>query len=224
MPEVTCEGAKPSTPIKPVQLDTFWLRAGSAQEMISGWFRRGLESYPGGSVFESFVYTWIAFNGWAERVTTLEQDRDWIEALGYSQRLREDFAWTLAHVPRVESAVVELTAYAPIFKAVRQRAVPPPPPGSRRAQVNHWLGLKVAHRPICFELDGDRLQPDWPHLLHAIYQIRCNLFHGEKAASLDTDVQLVTWALNILQPFLQTAGYLGLQRRAPLSRVAGDPS
>lgn len=39
-------------------------------------------------------------------------------------------------------------------------------------------------------------------LLNAIYQIRCNLFHGDKTPYNDTDIKLVSWAYKYLSLIL----------------------
>jgi hypothetical protein len=59
---------------------------------------------------------------------------------------------------------------------------------------------------------------DWSHLLQAMYQVRCNLFHGEKSVVSDIDHQVVRWSVGILLPFLEAAGYLGA---APRSQLRG---
>ena len=42
----------------------------------------------------------------------------------------------------------------------------------------------------------------WPHTLQALYQIRCNLFHGEKGAHMECDREIVDFALRAMLPFL----------------------
>ncbi len=57
------------------------------------------------------------------------------------------------------------------------------------------------------EEDGD-VPLDWPHTLLSIYHVRCNLFHGEKAAHSEMDRCLVSSAFRILLHFLVEAGYI----------------
>jgi len=33
---------------------------------------------------------------------------------------------------------------------------------------------------------------DWPHTLSAIYQVRCNLFHGYKGVYSENDISIVS--------------------------------
>jgi hypothetical protein len=75
------------------------------------------------------------------------------------------------------------------------------------------------YRPECWELhtrhiSGDRIGTndsvplDWPHTLHAIYIVRCNLFHGAKSRYSDADSKLVLYAFQVLVHFMHTGGYL----------------
>ncbi len=55
------------------------------------------------------------------------------------------------------------------------------------------------HYPKCWrlhteELEQQRYTYDWYHTLMAIYQIRCNLFHGYKGRSIESDRVLVEYA------------------------------
>jgi len=45
----------------------------------------------------------------------------------------------------------------------------------------------------------------------ALYQVRCNLFHGEKSAHSEMDSQIVYSALQVLVRFLSP--YIGRERR-----------
>lgn len=79
--------------------------------------------------------------------------------------------------------------------------------------MTHWLSEGVAHRPRCSRLHPDGLPCYWPHLLEAIYQACCNLFHGEKSVTSDVDGTLVDWSVDLLLPFLKNAGYLEWQSK-----------
>jgi hypothetical protein len=122
--------------------------------LIDSWRRRARESFGFGSVFEAFIFIWIAFNGWAERVTGLEQDRQWIQAVGASARVRDDFDVFLKSNPDAAQNAANLAAFGPVFRASRQRDVPAPRSLDRRRRVEHWLRLGIPYRPSCYEMHG----------------------------------------------------------------------
>jgi hypothetical protein len=51
--------------------------------------------------------------------------------------------------------------------------------------------------------------PSWEQLLRTIYQVRCNLFHGEKSPQNLRDRQLILKSDGILRMFLAETGCLG---------------
>ncbi|MDO8691418.1 MAG: hypothetical protein Q7R39_15655, partial [Dehalococcoidia bacterium] len=62
--------------------------------------------------------------------------------------------------------------------------------------------------PCCSKrhMDGNEAIPlDWPHTLAALYRVRCNLFHGEKALDSENDGQVVAAALRALLGFMPKA-------------------
>src|SRR6185437_7047565 len=48
--------------------------------------------------------------------------------------------------------------------------------------------------------------PSWEQLLRTIYQVRCNLFHGEKSPQNQRDRQLILKSDRILRTFLAETG------------------
>lgn len=65
--------------------------------------------------------------------------------------------------------------------------------------------------PLCYRrhIDGgDDVPLDWPHIIWAIYQVRCNLFHGDKAPHSEIDRVLVHSGLQVLVRFLADGGYM----------------
>jgi hypothetical protein len=44
---------------------------------------------------------------------------------------------------------------------------------------------------------------DWAHAMKALYRVRCNLFHGEKARTSEDDKRIVTAAYNVLAEVAQ---------------------
>ena len=45
---------------------------------------------------------------------------------------------------------------------------------------------------------SEEVSLNWAHSLKAIYRVRCNLFHGEKAAHSEMDQKIVSSAFRIL--------------------------
>jgi hypothetical protein len=62
---------------------------------------------------------------------------------------------------------------------------------------------------------GERAPLDWPHTLAALYRVRCNLFHGEKARHSEMDQRIVASGFRVLIQFLDNTDYLrpGLRNR-----------
>jgi hypothetical protein len=67
-----------------------------AYGLIQSWRQRAQESLQRGDPFEAFIFDWIAFNGWAERVTQAETDAEWLNALAAEPEIRRCFAEMLA--------------------------------------------------------------------------------------------------------------------------------
>jgi hypothetical protein len=44
---------------------------------------------------------------------------------------------------------------------------------------------------------------DWAHTVKAIYRVRCNLFHGEKARTSEDDERIVLAARDVLAVFIE---------------------
>ncbi len=205
------------TPRKTVLFQNHWNERGSGQQLVHDWFIRGSEAE---NSFESLIYVWFAFNGWGQSVTEEEQDRPWLDIVGVNSRMRTEFQGAVESDESLRQAVNALGDYSPIFRSVQQRQIfDPPVPGTRQDDVKHWLskpinGKPLAYRPQCYEdhiRETGVMDKDWPHILQAIYGVRCNLFHGGKSISDNDDPQLVTWSRDILVRFLTMGGYLSYE-------------
>jgi hypothetical protein len=220
----------------PLEFARHWENGGSGHALATHWLR---QSTDGADTFQSFISLWIAVNGWAQRITREELDSEWVKTVGVDPVLRSGFADSLANNHEVRAAAESLIAFAPIFRATEQMLFPSPPYSPRRERVAYWLGQKISekkghrqivHRPRCYEMhlhrDGS-LPCDWPHVLHAIYQIRCNLFHGSKSAAVDEDRKLVSWSRAALLGFLTEGRYLTATHWLPAwqsSHVSAAPT
>jgi len=76
---------------------------------------------------------------------------------------------------------------------------------SRGEKVEVFRDAPIRRRPPCSRVHLEHREAiplDWPHTLQAVYQVRCNLFHGEKGANSESDREIVTAALRAMLPFL----------------------
>ena len=63
--------------------------------------------------------------------------------------------------------------------------------------------------PSCY-VEHEQVPLDWGHTLAALYRVRCNLFHGEKARSSENDQLVVSAAYETLRAFLDESGFTRL--------------
>src|SRR6266852_5522838 len=112
---------------------------------------------------------------------------------------------------------------APVFKSSwlrkkrRDLGLPDREPrGSRSKQVDFWMavpGVEQNCRPACagrHRLEAGRMPFDWAHTLNAVYQVRCNLFHGEKGRNNALDVRFTDDARHILSAMIDGTNLFGL--------------
>ena len=154
--------------------------------------------------FEPFIFGWIALNGWACCITGEDRDSDYLDALLLDADLNREFKKLLA--PDFLTAAKEFQSTWPIFSskdigykvewgATREQVIEryktiEPPPGRKPP-------CAFSHR----ERD-EEVPVDWPHTLSAIYQVRCNLFHGYKGVYSENDVLIVSKAFRVLARLL----------------------
>lgn len=187
------------------------------RRLILSWFRRARRKRhcePKDS-FEPFIFTWIAFNGWAACVTELDGDRQWLDALSLNQTMCDDFARLLVtkNCPLTSSAR-KFRELWPVFKAqaIRRHGVRRPSTQNREEIINHYLSCGVRFfQPACWCRhieEGSNVLLDWPHTLSVLYRVRCNLFHGEKGVNSEMDARIVANAFHVLCDFLYETGYV----------------
>lgn len=187
------------------------------RQLIKQWLERSVSERrsPIGSSFEAFIYLWIAFNGYASCVTEEEQDSKMIQKLGNCQETRDCFNRAIESDKFFRNSVEEFHAAWPIFKVhkLRRKHLLGQSHSTRKAQVVAYLDAcdRTDYRPDCFSYHRELGEPtpaDWPHTLHAIYQVRCNLFHGEKSLTAENDRIVVNQALTVLSHFIELSGLL----------------
>src|SRR5581483_11380716 len=83
----------------------------------------------------------------------------------------------------------------------------------RSSVIEHYLAAGATNfDPKCWKRHkdaGDPIPIDWPHTLAALYKVRCNLFHGQKAGHSEMDQQIVSLAFHTLMYFFEQVLTLG---------------
>ena len=182
----------------------------SPSRIIRSWFQRarGQVDAPPSEAFEPFIYAWISFNAWAECITEIETDAQWIEALASSDRLAFSFSDALVRDQRFRAAAEEFRRLWPIPKAtdLRRRAAWAPADESWADTASRYIQRGVHFEPFCSGQHAagheSEIPLDWWHFLRAVYRVRCNLFHGGKSVYSVGDQQVVRAALRGLVIFL----------------------
>jgi len=189
------------------------------RRLIRSWLQRAWaqrECAPE-DTFEPFVFAWISFNGWAACITEMDRDREWLDALLVNSEIAEKFAQL--KLGRAEGSPVSdhVRAFGelwPIFRAqeIRRRGIYRRNEDERTAVVQQYLDAHLTeYQPKCWRRHadaGERVPVDWPHTLEALYRVRCNLFHGEKAPHSEMDQRIVSTAFRVLVHFLHQSGYI----------------
>ncbi len=188
------------------------------RHLITGWFRRAWErrDCQGDECFEVFIYAWFAFNGWAACVTDLDEDYKYIDALKRDQTLCRKFSELFADPESPFRQYAEQFAKLwPIFdvKSLRRLHIPSLYTGTRSSVIEHYLASGATNfEPKCWKRHKgaeESIPVDWPHTLAALYKVRCNLFHGQKAAHSEMDQQIVSLAFQTLVYFFEQVLTLG---------------
>jgi hypothetical protein len=179
--------------------------------LIRGWRERAGEK-DGEASFESFIYLWIAFNSWAACVSGSDADHQWQRALTADPFLNDVFDEQMSRSTREADATRRFAALWPIFRVskLRERGIDywSEVHDARAAMTRAYVGAGVREfAPRC-HFEHDQVPLDWGHTLAALYRVRCNLFHGEKARSSENDQLVVGAAYEALLAFLDESRVL----------------
>jgi hypothetical protein len=189
----------------------------AGQRLIAGWFERAwqVRDCQTEDCFEAFIFAWFAVNGWGACVADVDQDRVYINAFMHDQAIRLKFVQLLADPGSAFATSTRRFAQLwPIFevKSLRQRGIVQFDTGERQAALSKYLAAGATRfEPQCWKRHvdaGEQVPLDWPHTLKSLYRVRCNLFHGEKAAHSEMDQRVVSAAFRTLVYFFRIAGYL----------------
>ncbi|MDP2858674.1 MAG: hypothetical protein Q8P50_11950 [Bacillota bacterium] len=180
--------------------------------------------------FPDLIYLWVAFNAWLGQVVgdRAHIDRDWtlVLAAAHDPKLTRAFEETRAAALPAGRACVEFHALWPVFKAralVDRNILPWEAPSGTEGRSTFRAACFASHldqgdwAPRCFQAhqpsgtspaqyDPGHVPLDWPHMIAAIYQVRCNLFHGGKTFVYAGDRMFVALAVDILREVWARSG------------------
>jgi hypothetical protein len=214
---MTCpEIINPNRPQRHVVLSRYSLLHPEGRQLISVWFQRAWRerNCQQDEAFEPFIFAWFAFNGWAACVTDTDRDRDIIDALAADRTINADFIQAIQNNQSVSVSVGIFSELLPIFdvKSLRRRRILRNDRENRSKRVSYYLSQGADQfEPRCWQRHhdaGEAMPINWGHILNAIYKVRCNLFHGLKAAHSEMDQIIVHSAYLALVSFLAETGYL----------------
>lgn len=143
---------------------------------IREWFKRAERKNSRVDDADRFISLWIAFNGWLKKeYGENTHDMKLVRSAKGNKTLKEIF--------------IELSDGNTNFKR----------------NLSQLMRYKVIDmRDPSNEQREKRCTGDYESFLDAIYQIRCNLFHGRKSFMEDkNDKELVTLALKLLRPLFK---------------------
>lgn len=153
------------------------------------------------SPFTSFFYRWMAFDGWMSAITLAATDAAMIRALVASPRLVDAYQQLIDDDEQFRLFVEDFSALWPVLNVrdVRTKL------GhdafhrhDRAALLAACVAANVKQQPERWVLGA---MPTWKQVLNVIYQVRCNLFHGEKSPQNRRDHHLVIAADQVLSRF-----------------------
>ena len=186
------------------------------KRLIESCLRRALEegANGGGGGLTAFAFVWQSFNGFAACVTRQDIEIDIVRRAANCPELTRRFGKLMAEDDGFRSAATEFAQSWPIFRAHDLRATGAAflPFATRADRIAHYLSVGgLRHQPECFEAhqaEQGRVPIDWPHTLHAVYRVRCNLFHEKESLTSETEPQIVGPACRVLSSFLVRSGLI----------------
>jgi hypothetical protein len=176
------------------------------------WLSRARSSEKKQEPFEAFIFVWVAFNAWLARVVSdrseTEHDSYLVGAAGIDEEMNGRFNKLLRDDMHFNATALTFYRLFPVFKVRTLVESGIPPWGEhgmeqRRDEYRERCfksNLKrTDYAPRCYREHGESDLPfDWPHVLSAVYQVRCNLFHGGKSFYYSKDRDFPTLAFELL--------------------------
>jgi hypothetical protein len=181
------------------------------------WWERAAGARRADKPLEAHIYLWVVFNAWlsqaAAKIERADSDAYLVQVAGSDPTLNARFAAALKAAGEPGQAAQAFHRLWPVFKArtlSARRIGPWEPNGERREDYRlrcfHSELRRSDCSPRCFrehqelpaDLRPDRVPLDWAHMLSAIYQVRCNLFHGGKQFEYSGDREFTRYSYDIL--------------------------
>ncbi len=159
--------------------------------------------------FTAFLFRWMAFNGWMSAVTLGNSDAEMVRAIIADPRLESEFDRLMLADLEFSEALKAFATLWPVLnlKDVRakigfdvfQRF-------SRDEVLAGHAGVHVKRQPVGWVAGNT---PSWEQTMKVIYEVRCNLFHGEKSPLNYRDAELVHHSNNVLKAYIVKSGCFG---------------
>lgn len=158
--------------------------------------------------YHGFIDLWLSFNSWMACVSGAERDADMVRSIGNDQRLSQSFVDLMREEPTFGQRTKEFAEMWPIFKVqdvIRFMGRDfPYHHGNRRDFTEAVVDDPRIKRQPNPWTPGQEVR--WSDLISAIYQVRCNLMHGHKSLSSESDRELVGRSLDLLRTFIDRSG------------------
>lgn len=134
----------------------------SKQELIVRWYNRSQKRRTKAfTIFDQFISLWVAFNSWGTFVTKQSKDRDMINTIKNNKVLVDRYD-SLIKDDQFKNDISRLAKYG-------------------------ILDMRPGYEDRLTQIQD---QNDFGQVLDAIYQVRCNLFHGQKDIMIPHDREL----------------------------------
>jgi hypothetical protein len=208
------EAPKNTIKVAQVNFDEFDQLQGGGRELIRSFFVRARsqsQCQPQDS-FEPFIFGWIALNSWASCVTGVDNgDTPYLNALMLDRELKQRFG-RLLDADEFKDHLKHFGEFWPILRPLPHSRISTQAESRQQRiyrELDRYRSGRPAFRPACaarHHRRGEKIPMDWPHTLAAIYQVRCNLFHGSKSLHSDIDTQIVFNSFRVLVRVLSMLG------------------
>src|ERR1035437_5122779 len=140
------------------------------QALIVRWYARSQKHQTKSfNIFDKIISLWVAFNSWGTFVTKQSNDRKMIDELRNNKKLLDSYA-VLKREDKFRNDISGFARYGILDMR--------PSYEDRRTRIEN--------------------QNDFGQILDAVYQVRCNLFHGQKDIMNPHDRELVELSFRIL--------------------------
>ena len=179
------------------------------RDRVRSWVEHASHEAQAGNHLSAFVHLWIPFNAWAAAVVkergAAENDWQLVQALGFDDPMSSKFRDLISREAPFQDNVKQFRDLWPVFKvrALQEKGLGSSREHKSRDEYRKDCLSKLTdkdYQPRCFKNHaGSELPIDWPHTLAAIYQVRCNLFHGGKTFE-DEDSTFCRYGYEILKP------------------------